>query len=215
MEVSCGCTLLWTYQLYRIEEEEKRLLMENMTKEEKLAKLVEKAKELGATDAKIIRVDTIRTGAWTRWKCQFGCPNYGKRWTCPPRVPGYEETQRFLAEYTDGMLVQFTCHLTSEDIANYDEKDRITSNKIGKIMVDLEREAFLLNWYKAFGMKGGTCRLCETCNEEHCNHPREARPSMEAVGIDVFAFARDHGYPADVIDSSCREFKIYCLLLID
>jgi len=177
-------------------------------------RLREKAMELGAVDTKIIKVGDIRTGAWTRWKCQFGCPNYGKRRTCPPYAPTYEETQKFLAEYEDAMLVQFFVPLTQEDMKDYASRDRSVSNAFARDMAALEREAFLLNYYKAFALKAGTCYLCEKCTLTTCAHPDLARPSLEAVGIDVFALARDNGYEADVIDKNSRGYHVYCLLLI-
>lgn len=177
--------------------------------------LVSKALELGAADAKIIKVAGIKTGAWTRWKCQFGCPNYGRTHCCPPNVPDYKQTQEFLKEYTDGLLVQFSFTMTEADMQCYDQKDTEICQQTSKVLLALEREAFLHNYYKAFALKGGTCRLCKTCNPAKCNHPREARPSMEAVGIDVFAFARDNGYQTDVINGPITTLKIYTMVLID
>ena len=45
------------------------------------------------------------------------------------------------------------------------------------------------------------CDVCAGANGQPCNHPFEARPSMEAVGIDVVATAEAAGLaielPAD------------------
>lgn len=176
--------------------------------------LIEEAKTLGASDAKIIDVAKIRTGAWTRWKCQFGCPNYGHKHCCPPNVPTYKETQEFLKEYKKGLLVQFTYKLTKADLKNYAKRDVAIGNETLKVLLELEKMAFLMNYYKAFALKGGTCHLCETCGE-FCNHPTMARPSMEAVGIDVFAFAKDNGYKIEVMGADASVLKIYCLVLLD
>jgi hypothetical protein len=46
--------------------------MQKTALEHDLQKLVEKALALGASGAKTVDVASIRTGAWTRWKCQFG-----------------------------------------------------------------------------------------------------------------------------------------------
>ncbi len=43
--------------------------------EKDLQKLIDKALELGASAAKVVDVATVKTGSWTRWKCQYGCPN--------------------------------------------------------------------------------------------------------------------------------------------
>jgi predicted metal-binding protein len=179
----------------------------------KFKALVAKAKELGASDAKIIEVASIKTGAWTRWKCQFGCPNYGHKHCCPPNVPTYRETREFLKEYKHGLLVQFTYKLTAADLKNYAQRDVQIGNETLKVLLQLEKAAFLENYYKAFALKGGTCHLCETCGE-FCNHPTQARPSMEAVGIDVFAFAADNGYKIEVMQGAEQELKIYCLVLL-
>ena len=79
----------------------------------------------------------------------------------------------------------------------------------------LEREIFLAGYYKAFGFGSGPCPFCRTCNLEDCAHPDQARPSMEAAGIDVYATARGNGYPIEVVrDDSC-ETNYYGLVLIE
>ncbi|HMK48049.1 MAG TPA: DUF2284 domain-containing protein [Methanocella sp.] len=42
-----------------------------------------------------------------RWKCQFGCKDYGKQLSCP-HVPGPEKTRKLLAEYQKAYITQFT-----------------------------------------------------------------------------------------------------------
>lgn len=79
----------------------------------------------------------------------------------------------------------------------------------------LEREIFLAGFYKAFVLGRGACRLCDECNLEKCIHPREARPSMESYGIDVYATARGNGYPIEVVkDRSCDQ-NYYGVVLVD
>ena len=104
----------------------------------KFKALVAKAKELGASDAKIIEVASIKTGAWTRWKCQFGCPNYGHKHCCPPNVPTYRETREFLKEYKHGLLVQFTYKLTAADLKNYAQRDVQIGNETLKVLLQLD-----------------------------------------------------------------------------
>ena len=64
-------------------------------------------------------------------------------------------------------------------------------------MTDLERTAFKLGYRYAAAFSGGECVLCDECvgqaSGEQCRHPFEARPSMEAVGIDVVATAEAAG----------------------
>jgi predicted metal-binding protein len=58
----------------------------------------------------------------------------------------------------------------------------------------VEREALNKGYYLSLGLTAGTCRLCNTCDLMWpCKHPWEARPSMEAVGIDVHKTAKNAG----------------------
>lgn len=181
-----------------------------------LEKLEKMALKLGASAVKRVAVSSIRTGAWTRMKCQFGCPNYGKTLCCPPYAPNYETTQKFLAEYEQGIIVECTVSLPDgTDAAGWAAVDRQATTSLLDILLRLEREAFMMNRYRAFALKAGRCHLCEECNLKKCVHPTEARPSLEACGIDVFALANDNGFNMKVITGPISELKIYGLLLVD
>ena len=62
-----------------------------------------------------------------------------------------------------------------------------------------EAMAFKEGFYLAAGLIGGDCALCDECvgpqSGERCRHPFEARPSMEAMGIDVLETCRRVGLP--------------------
>ena len=45
--------------------------------------LIEDALSFGCLNVKIIQIKNITLASWVRLKCQFGCPYYGKRFTCP------------------------------------------------------------------------------------------------------------------------------------
>jgi predicted metal-binding protein len=71
-----------------------------------------------------------------------------------------------------------------------------SQNAFAKLMTSLESEAFKLGYRFAAAFAGGDCVLCEVCagvDDGVCRHPFEARPSAEAVGIDVVATARAAG----------------------
>jgi predicted metal-binding protein len=85
-----------------------------------------------------------------------------------------------------------------------------------KIAVKMEREAFLSGYYKAFGLGAGPCRLCNSCAfDQGCRHPDEARPAMEACGIDVFATVRKHGFTIKVVKDRRDPRHYFGLLLIE
>ncbi|MCX7919534.1 MAG: DUF2284 domain-containing protein [bacterium] len=159
-------------------------------------KYIQQANQLGAIESKLIPVKSIVTAEWVRLKCQFGCGGYGKRLTCPPYSPTPEQTKRMLLEYTDALLIH---------------GDEYTD--IRQIVASLERSIFLDGYYKAFGFGAGPCTLCATC-AKFCKHPEEARPAMEASGIDVYATVKANGFPIDVVrDRTCKE-NYYGLVLI-
>jgi len=85
---------------------------------------------------------------------------------------------------------------------------------LSELMPDMERKAFLSGCYKAFAMSAGPCHFCDECNMEHCAHPRKARPSMEACGIDVYATAHANGLPLEVVTSRSEQPNYYGLLLL-
>jgi predicted metal-binding protein len=162
---------------------------------------INKALEMGATDAKIISPEQVFTAEWVKRKCQFGCGGYGRRLTCPPYSPTPQETRRLLDEYTTAILVHFSAD----------------QGKLKEVVVALEREAFLSGYYKAFSLGAGPCRLCEKCepNDGVCKHPYQARPSMEACGIDVYKTARAAGYPIEVVRERDYPQNYYGLLLLE
>ena len=141
--------------------------------------------------------------------------DYGKTLCCPPFVPDYEATQRFLQEFIRGIIIQYTFPLNGVAVENFAAADLSMSNGLLEILLNLEREAFLQNHYKAFALKAGRCRLCKECNLKQCVNPTKARPSLEACGIDVMALANDNGYQAEILQAAVPELKIYGLLLVE
>jgi len=163
----------------------------------KYAAFIKRAKELGAGEAKLIQAESIYTAEWVRLKCQFGCGGYAQALTCPPHSPSPEQTARMLSHYKRAVLVH---------------GDEYTD--IRKIVAELEREVFLEGYHKAFGMGSGPCELCESCGES-CRHPYEARPSMEACGIDVFSTVRANGFPIEVLKNTGCRGNYYGVVLIE
>ena len=148
--------------------------------------------------AKLIRQKDVETAHWVRWKCQFGCGGYGSNLVCPPHAPTPGETRRMLDEYRHAVLFE---------AGNREPK---------KIAAALEREVFLAGYYKALGLGAGSCSLCDACAfDEGCRHPDEARPSMEACGIDVFATLRKHGLDIEVVRTRDDPQHYFGLVLIE
>lgn len=154
--------------------------------------------ELGARGAKIISPSDVETSSWVRWKCQFGCGGYGSSLMCPPHTPKPEETREMLDSYKRAILFESA------------------SSNTKKIAVQIEREIFLSGFHKALGLGAGPCRLCQSCAfDEGCRNPDDARPSMEACGIDVFATARKHGFTITVVRTYKDPQHYFGLVLIE
>ena len=96
------------------------------------------------------------------------------------------------------------------------EKRWVRGKTFSKATVRLEIEIFLAGYYKAWSMGSGPCDLCKECNlSGSCKHGLEARPSMEACGIDVFKTARDNGFPIEVVRTRDEEKNIFGLVLVE
>jgi len=163
-----------------------------------------KALEMGADGAKVIDPSSIVTAEWVRMKCQFGCPGFGMRLCCPPHTPTPDVTRRVIDSYQKALLLQQSV-----------EKGR-RAKDFNEVVVRLEIEIFLDGHYKAWSMGSGPCRLCKTCDPAgFCQHGYEARPSMEACGIDVFKTARGNGFPIDVIRSREETRNIFGVILVE
>jgi len=162
------------------------------------SKFARRACGLGAVNAKVIRADTIVTAPWVRMKCQFGCGGFNTSLCCPPHSPKPEETREVIACYRRALLI----HCKSDV-------------RPTKVVAELEREIFLSGFYKALAFGAGPCRLCKRCSFKECVHPEDARPSMEACGIDVFSTARANGYPIQVVTNYSCDENYYGLVLID
>ncbi len=152
----------------------------------------------------------VVTGEWVRWKCRYGCPRYGRGFGCPPLAPAPEETRRLLAEYGLAVLARF------QPVPGPIHVQRPAWQKT---VVELETRAREAGRYRALAFGFSPCTLCRRCAAEEggtaCRHPGLMRPSMEAVGIDVFATVRGAGLTCEVApDRDCPPAH-YGLLLIE
>jgi len=164
----------------------------------------EKALELGMDGVRVIDPRSIATAEWVRMKCQFGCPGFGMSLSCPPHSPTPDVTRKVIDSYRRAILLHRRL------------KQGERSKGFNETVVRLEIELFLDGYYKAWSMGSGPCRLCKECDlTSPCKHGYEARPSMEACGIDVFKTARDNGLPIEVVRTHEEERNIYGVILVE
>ena len=174
-----------------------------LLKQADLKPFLQQALDLGAAHAKVIDPATIVTAAWVRLKCQYGCGGYGTTLCCPPHTPTHDQTREVIDSYRRAILVHVK------------PGQRGSVPDVKHLVVTLEREIFLAGFYKAFAFGSGPCFLCAECNLKSCVHAYEARPCLEACGVDVYATARGNGLPIGVVTDRDCDQNYYGAVLID
>jgi predicted metal-binding protein len=165
----------------------------------------------GYTDFRWLDPRRIVVAQWPRLKCVYGCSEYGRTATCPPNVPTVEECARFFQEYRRAVVFHF-----KKKVAR--PADRFAwTRRIDLGLLRLEREVFLGGHEKSFLLFLDSCNLCADCpgGRESCRKPRLARPTPEALGVDVYATVRALGYPIEVLSRRDQPMNRYAFLLID
>jgi len=165
----------------------------------------------GFPDFRWIDPKAIVTAQWVRMKCRFGCLEYGKTATCPPNTPSVAECERFFGEYKRAVIFHF-----EKSVARPEDR-HAWSRGVNLKLVDLEREVFLAGHVKAFLMAMDSCAICAKCTSDPaaCKFPRRARPSAEAMGIDVYSTVLRAGYPIEVLSDYKKTMNRYAVLLVD
>jgi predicted metal-binding protein len=177
----------------------------------------------GADMAQLIEARHVATDERVTLKCRIPpCECYGQCLMDPPFSPTAQETREVVGKYRYAILTDVTspplpdeyweliqredeplCRFQYTDLAlTYDrEVQQPLWFKLHEIVMSIEREAHNLGYFFAVGHVASTCYLCYTSDdpigycdtEKPCRHPYEARPSMEASGIDVFSTYRNAG----------------------
>jgi predicted metal-binding protein len=144
-------------------------------------------KDLGATHCQFIASELLIAEERIRQYCHENrCGCYDRHLMCPPRTGTLTEITVKFKRFNTGILVQYSKRL---DVKNDRAGLMATKRKLHDII--LETEDFLREQSgitAIFGMIGGDCGLCEKCagfSGEVCVHPDKARPSLEALGVDV------------------------------
>lgn len=151
----------------------------------------------------------IVVAQWVRFRCMYGCSEYGVKGSCPPAVPPVDECRAMLHEYSAAAMFHFP-------LASPQPED---TRKIWKRMYAAEREVFLAGYYKTFLLHVDSCPLCDPCpaegTREKCVHRELSRPCLEGLGIDVYQTAKNVGYPIWVVRERDDAINRYALLLVE
>ncbi len=174
-------------------------------------KIEEKFLAHNFNDFKWIDPKNIVISYWVRMKCMFGCDEYGNAATCPPNAPSFLECEKFFREYREAVIFHF-----EKQVPKAEDRFKWT-RKINLKLLKLEREIFLSGHEKAFLLFMDSCNICDDCQgiKEKCKVPISARPSPEAMCIDVFSTVRKHDYPINVLSDHSQKMNRYAFLLIE
>ncbi len=162
--------------------------------------LKNEALRLGASDAVFIKTSSISVEEALVEMCRTpGCTGYGKSANCPPHVMGPQDARVFVAGFKEALLFKLA---VEPSLLLSDDRFKIFE-LVFRIAAGLELKARSLGFRKVKALAAGSCKPV-FCNEEpcaalvgkgECRHPSLARPSMEALGINVFKLAEEVGWP--------------------
>jgi predicted metal-binding protein len=179
-----------------------------------LERYVARALELGATHACVIRAEQIPVDERVTLKCQIPrCFGYGAGAQCPPNTLKPVELREILAKYRWAVL--FIMDVPPEVIVRDKAtiKERVAAYQlVYKIVSEVESLAFYDGHYLAFGFAAGSCRHtfcgqqedCQALDGKKCRFSLLSRPSMEAVGIDVYQLVASVGWDIYPIGSGAK-----------
>lgn len=168
---------------------------------DRFGQIIKTAIERGATEAKIIPAREIVVDERVILKCQVPlCKEYGRHLLCPPHSPSLAQFREALKKYSRALLIQLRTpkdQLSTKSEESLKDAIYARANELHEIVNGVEKLAQELDLTFAAGFIGGACKLCEPCvgvkSGKPCKYPFKARPSMEAVGIDVHLTAQRAG----------------------
>ena len=164
-----------------------------------LNELKEKATKIGASDATIIDTAIIPIEDAIIEYCKKPlCASYGKSAHCPPHAPKPAEARKLLKSFQKALLFKLG---VATKVLMTDESNE-AFRKTYEIASELEAAAQKAGFVRTKGLAAGSClpvfckkNKCQVVEEgKKCRFPSLARPSMEAVGINVFKLVQDVGW---------------------
>jgi len=156
------------------------------------------ALDLGATESVVIPASYVTIDERVRLKCVVPrCLRAGETPNCPPYTPELDIVRRALSRFSWAILLK-------SDIApvgdyapvrggGKGQRDTLSFHQnSAEVIYKLERQAYKDGYYLAMGFGGGSCKdylckgiICQFLDSGRCRFPHRARPSMEAMGINV------------------------------
>jgi len=168
----------------------------------------------------VIPAGWVEVDERVRLKCVAGrCMNYGQSATCLPYAPELDSARKAFGRFHWAVLLKKDI----VPVADFADFARHTSHGLKKeiefneVTVRIETMAFADGYYFAMGFGLGNCRyslcdgtVCAALDSGRCRFPFKARPSMEAVGIDVYGLVAKVGWEICPIYRSVNPALVPC-----
>lgn len=157
------------------------------------------ARDIGASDVKIISTTAIPVEDEIIELCKEPlCEGYGKSIHCPPHAMKPKRFRALLTQYENAVV--FKIDVLSKILLSNERFNEF--RKIYEIAAWLEAFAKAAGFSKSKGFAAGSCKpvfcpeyQCQALIDgKICRYPDEARPSMEAVGTNVFKLVKAVGW---------------------
>jgi len=177
----------------------------------------EKALELGASAAEVIPASDVVIQERVWMKCLVPrCGGAGKSPYCPPNTPQPDFMRKVFSQYQWTIVFRRdvapiedyipTSETRRQELVSHLQKRGFVHGPTWEILGRLESYVQSKGYDLAMGFSAGSCNAClcalapcTVLRGEDCRHPLRARPSMEAVGIDVFDLASKVGWDAYMV----------------
>ena len=195
-----------------------RVDMQGSRLAEDLEQYRQKALQLGASQALVVKAEDIPVDDRVTLKCRIPrCFGYGAGAHCPPHTMKPSELREILKQYQ--WAVFFIKDIPSEVIVRDKAtiKERVAAyQEVYRMVSEIESMAFYDGHYLAFGFAAGSCRhtycgqhaTCQAMTGDRCRFSLLSRPSMEAVGIDVYRMVATAGWEIYPIGSGAKPADI-------
>ncbi|WP_372753603.1 DUF2284 domain-containing protein [Labilibaculum sp.] len=118
--------------------------------------------------------------------CKNGCPNYAKKWTCPPHCPSFET---YAQNYSKATIYLF--YTSPHQFTQAEDKAQEAYDFIKE-----ELQTYLRKREPSDGKLIGanSCEICKTCklvSRKECHLPEKKRYNLVAFGFHVSQIMTD------------------------
>ena len=181
-------------------QQERKMEMNQHSIEVAVKELVQRACQLGASDAKAISASDISVDDDLAKLCQERrCEYYGLSVNCPPNVAGPSGFRELLKNYKQALVFSIN---TPTEILLSDNRHQLF-RQLHEIAAGIEQSAIEMGYHNSKAYAGGSCKplfcqdhtSCRVLTEGgECRYPQNARPSMSGFGINVSKLMQTAGW---------------------